>query len=164
MNGREKSDPAIVAAKLPNKDGRPSAEAAEPRAGAEGNAGRRSTLRAQDRDGVAQGLDRIRLAARERKEERFTSLLHHVSVDHLRAAFYAVRRDAAPGVDGVTWQDYEAGLDARLADLHDRVHRGGPYHPFPSRRRYIPSRMDGRDRSRSPLLKTRSSRGRRRRC
>ena len=145
MNGREKSDPAIVAAKRPNEDGRPSAEAVEPRAGAEGNAGRRSTLRAQDRDGVAQSLDRIRQAARARKEERFTALLHHVSVAHLRSAFYAVRRDAAPGVDGVTWQDYEAGLDARLADLHDRVHRGGPYHPLPSRRRYIP-KPDGRQR------------------
>jgi RNA-directed DNA polymerase len=94
---------------------------------------------------LAQGLDRLRQAAKKAKEERFTALLHHISVEHLRAVFYALRRDAAPGMDGVTWQDFEVGLDARLADLHDRVHRGGPYHPLPSRRRYIP-KPDGRQR------------------
>jgi group II intron reverse transcriptase/maturase len=94
---------------------------------------------------VAQGLARIRQAARQRKEARFTTLLHHVGVGHLREAFYALKRNAAPGVDGVTWQDYEADLERRLVDLHDRVHRGGPYHPLPSRRRYIP-KPDGRQR------------------
>jgi len=145
MNGGEKSDPAVVAVKPPNGTGQPGSEAGERRAGTEGNAGQRSTRRAQHRDRVAQGLDRIRQAAKERKEARFTALLHHVSVEHLREAFYALRRDAAPGVDGLTWQAYETDLEGRLVDLHDRVHRGGPYHPLPSRRRYIP-KPDGRQR------------------
>jgi RNA-directed DNA polymerase len=145
MHGHEKSDPAVVAMKPTNGAGLPASELAEPRAGAKGNAGQRSTRRAQDRESVAQGLDRIRQAARLRKEERFTALLHHVSVDQLREAFYALKRNAAPGVDGVTWQDYEADLEHRLVDLHDRVHRGGPYHPQPYRRRYIP-KPDGRQR------------------
>ncbi|HJT79254.1 MAG TPA: group II intron reverse transcriptase/maturase [Gemmataceae bacterium] len=145
MNGREKSGPAVVAGKPPNGSGQPGLEAGEPRAGAEGNADQRSTRRAQDRDRVAQGLDRIRQAAKDSKETRFTALLHHVSVGHLREAFYALKRKAAPGVDGLTWQDYEAELERRLVDLHDRVHRGGPYHPLPSRRRYIP-KPDGRQR------------------
>lgn len=145
MHGREKSDPAVVAPKPTNEAGRPAEEPVERRAGTKGNAGQRSTLRAQDRERVAQGLDRIRQAARQRKEDRFTSLLHHVSIAQLREAFYALKRHAAPGVDGVTWQDYEADLERLLADLHDRVHRGGPYHPQPSRRRYI-AKPDGRQR------------------
>ena len=108
-------------------------------------ASQQSTRRAQDRESVSQALERIRKAARERKEERFTALLHHVSVAQLREAFYALKRHAAPGVDGLTWQAYEAELEPRLEDLHDRVHRGGPYHPQPSRRRYI-AKPDGRQR------------------
>ncbi len=145
MNGDEKSDRAIVARKSSNKDGRPSAEAMERRARAEGNADERSMLRAQDRERMAQGLARIRQVARQRPKERFTSLLHHVSVGQLREGFFALKRGAAPGVDGVTWRDYEVDLEPRLADLHDRVHRGGPYHPLPSRRRYI-AKADGRQR------------------
>ena len=144
-HGGEKSDPAIVAQKPPNGSGQPASEAVERRAGAKGNADQHSTHRAQDRERVTQGLARIRQAARQRKEERFTALLHHVSVGQLRAAFYALKRHAAPGVDGLTWQDYETDLERRLVDLHDRVHRGGPYHPHPSRRRYIP-KPDGRQR------------------
>jgi group II intron reverse transcriptase/maturase len=86
---------------------------------------------------VSQALARVRHAARQRKKEQFTALLHHVDISLLRLAFYALKRDAAPGVDGVTWQDYEADLERRLADLHDRVHRGA-YRAQPSRRRYIP--------------------------
>ena len=145
MHGQEKSDLAVVAMKPANGTAKAEPELAERRAGAKGNANQRSTLRAQDRDGVTQGLDRIRQAARLRKEEKFTALLHHVSVSLLRWSFDALKRDAAPGVDGMTWQDYEADLEPRLADLHDRVHRGGPYHPQPSRRRYIP-KPDGRQR------------------
>jgi RNA-directed DNA polymerase len=78
------------------------------------------------RASVDQGLGRIRQAARQRKRERFTNLLHHVSVAQLREAFYALKRDAAPGVDGLTLRDYEADLEPRLEALHDRVHRGGP--------------------------------------
>jgi hypothetical protein len=110
MNGREKSDPAIVARKPTNKAGSPAAEPVERRAGAEGNADQRSTLRAQTRDRVTQALDRVRQAARQRKKERFTALLHHISVDTLRLAFYALKRKAAAGVDGVMWTDYEADL------------------------------------------------------
>jgi group II intron reverse transcriptase/maturase len=91
---------------------------------------------------VTQALARVREAARTRKKERFTALLHHVSVATLRLAFYALRRTAAAGVDGLTWQDYEADLAPRLADLHDRVHRGSD-RPRPSRRTYIP-KADGK--------------------
>jgi len=86
---------------------------------------------------VSQGLERVRQAARQRKKEKFTALLHHVTTDLLREAFYALKRKAAPGVDGLTWQDYEAGLDDNLQDLHARVHRGA-YRALPVRRRYIP--------------------------
>ena len=127
-----------------NKAGQPAAELVEPRAGTEGNAGQQSTRRAQNRESVSQALDRVRQAARQRKKERFTALFHHVSLDLLRMAFFALKRNAAPGVDGLTWQDYEADLDRRLADLHDRVHRGA-YRALPSRRRYIP-KADGRQR------------------
>src|SRR5438045_4778039 len=143
-NGREKSDPAIVAEKPTNKAEQSAAEPVEPRAGAEGNANQQSTHRAQNRKGVLQALERVRQAAKERKQERFTTLLHHISVDLLRMAFYALKRDAAPGVDGLIWQDYEADLEPRLADLHARVHRGA-YRALPSRRRYIP-KPDGRQR------------------
>src|SRR3970282_992946 len=104
-NGRETSDPAIVAMKPTNAAGRPTAEPVERRAGTEGNADQHSTRRAQDRASVSQALDRVQQAARQRKKERFTALLHHVGVDLLGTAFFALKRDAAPGVDGVTWQD-----------------------------------------------------------
>jgi group II intron reverse transcriptase/maturase len=93
---------------------------------------------------VSQALERVRNAARQRKKEKFTALLHHISVETLEVAFYALKRKAAPGVDGVTWQEYEADLERRLADLHGRVHRGA-YRPHPSRRTYIP-KTDGQQR------------------
>ena len=150
---RGKSDPAIVAAKPTNKAGRPAAEPVERRAcpwleqgaGAEGNADQQSTLRTQSRERVTQALGRVRHAARQAKKARFTALLHQVNVATLRLVFYALKRKAAPGVDGVTWQDYEAELEPRLEDLHRRVHRGA-YRPQPSRRTYIP-KADGRQRT-----------------
>ena len=144
MNGRERSDPAIVAVKPTNKAGQPVAEPGEPREGTEGNADQQSTRRAQDRESVSQALDRVRTAARHRKKERFTTLFHHLSLDLFREAFLALKRDAAPGVDGLSWPDYEADLERNLMDLHDRVHRGA-YRALPSRRRYIP-KSDGRQR------------------
>jgi RNA-directed DNA polymerase len=93
---------------------------------------------------VSQGLRGVRETAKRRKQERFTALLHHVTADLLRDSFYALQRRAAPGVDGVTWQEYETGLEGRLADLHSRVHRG-VYRAKPSRRVYIP-KADGRER------------------
>jgi RNA-directed DNA polymerase len=137
MNGPEKSDAAVVAMKPANKAGQPAAEWAEPRAATKGNAGQPRTRRTQSRDSVSQGLDRVRQAARQRKKEKFTALLHHVTIDLLRDAFLALKRRAAPGVDGVTWQDYEVSLEGNLQDLHDRVHRGA-YRALPVRRRFIP--------------------------
>ena len=144
MHGREKSDPAIVAVKPTNKAGKPAAEPVEPRAGTEGNADQQSTRRAQDRVSVSQALGRVRQAARHRKKERFTALFHHLNPAMLRTAFLALKRDAAPGVDGLVWQDYEADLDRRIEDLHARVQRGA-YRALPSQRRYIP-KPDGRQR------------------
>ncbi|MGY3614081.1 group II intron reverse transcriptase/maturase [Bradyrhizobium sp. USDA 10063] len=144
MHGHEKSDPAILATMLTNKAGLPAAESVERRAGAKGNANQLSTRRAQDRESVSQALERVRQAARQRKKERFTALYHHLSLPMLRTAFFALKREAAPGVDGVTWRDYEADLDRKIADLHVRVHRGA-YRAQPSRRRYIP-KADGRQR------------------
>src|SRR3954469_8831245 len=144
MHGREKSDLAIGAAKPANNDGRPSAELVERRAGAEGNAGQDRTRRAQDRASVSKGLDRIRHVARQRKKERFTALLHHVTPDRLRTAFFALKRQAAPGVDGLTWQAYEADLDRRIESLHERVHRGA-YRALSARRGFIP-KADGSQR------------------
>jgi RNA-directed DNA polymerase len=146
MHGREKSDPAIVAGKPPNGAGVPAEEGVERRAEAEGNAGQDRTLRAQDRESVTQGLERVRHVARTRTKERFTALLHHVSPELLRMAFFALKRQAAPGVDGMTWQTYEADLDRRIEDLHERVHRGA-YRALPARRGFIP-KADG---SRRPL-------------
>jgi RNA-directed DNA polymerase len=93
---------------------------------------------------VSQGLAGVRKAARENKEMKFTALLHHLTVDLLRESFYSLKRKAAPGVDGVTWQEYETGLEDRLVDLHGRVHRGA-YRALPSRRVYI-KKEDGRQR------------------
>src|SRR5437868_6288415 len=144
MHDQEKSDAGIVAGKPTNRAGRSAAESVEPRPETEGNADQRSTLRTQGRERVTQALGRVRQAARQRKKEKFTALLHHITVDTLRVAYYALKRKAAPGVDGVTWEDYEADLEPRLADLHGRVHRGA-YRPQPSRRTYIP-KADGKQR------------------
>ena len=124
MHGREKSDPAIVAGKSANKGGRPPAEPMEPRAGAEGNTVERGTRRTPGRGSVSPGLDRVRQAAKERKKEKFTALLHHLDANLLRYAYQALRREAAAGVDGVTWREYGEALEPRLGDLKDRIHRG----------------------------------------
>ena len=144
MYGSEKSDSAIRVKTPTNKAGQPGAEWVEQRAGTEGNTGQPHTRRTQSRDSVSQGLDRVRQAARQRKKEKFTALLHHVTVDLLRDAFMALKRCAAPGVDGVTWQDYEAALEGNLLSLHQRVHRG-TYRALPARRRFIP-KADGKQR------------------
>ncbi len=86
---------------------------------------------------VSQGLRGVRERARKNQQERFTALLHHVTPALLRESFYSIKRGAAPGVDGVTWKQYETGLEDRLADLHSRVHRGG-YRALPSKRQWIP--------------------------
>ena len=144
MHERGKSDSAVGATKPANKAERSAAELVEQRAGTKGNADQQSTRRAQERESVSQALGRIRQAAKQRKKETFTTLFHHISVELLRLSFFEIKKDAAPGMDGLTWQDYEAGLDRNIEDLHDRVHRGA-YRAQPSRRLYIP-KPDGRQR------------------
>jgi len=144
MNGREKSDPATVAGKPANEAAPAVEERVERKAGAKGNASGQSTHRTPSRASVSQALERVRTTARERKDERFTALLHHINDDLLRESFAAIQRKAAPGVDGVTWKDYAADLERNLTDLRDRIHRGA-YRALPSRRVYIP-KADGRQR------------------
>jgi RNA-directed DNA polymerase len=154
MHGREKSDSVIVAVKPANKAEQPAversaaeptaAEPVEPRAETKGNAGQQSTCRAQSRVSVSQALERIRKVARERKKEKFTALFHHISIDLLEEAFFELKEDAAPGVDRLTWKDYEADLERHLEDLRNRVQQGA-YRALPSRRVYIP-KPDGRRR------------------
>jgi|SRR5579863_2498024 len=147
-HGRGKSDEAVVAVKPANKAAPAlagaAAERVEPRAATEGNVDQQSTLRTQSRGGVIQALERIRQAARQRKEERFTALFHHICPERLRDGFFALEQEAAAGVDGQTWQGYAADLENNLNDLHGRVQRGA-YRPLPSRRVYIP-KPDGRQR------------------
>ncbi|WP_228486482.1 group II intron reverse transcriptase/maturase [Paludibaculum fermentans] len=147
MNGDEESDCAVVSMNPSNKATEQQAEAAEreeKRARTKENTDPTNTPPAQDGRGVSQGLAGVRKVAKERKQEQFTTLLHHLTHDLLRTSFYALKKNAAPGVDGVTWQQYEEGLEGRLADLKDRIHRGA-YRAQPSRRIYIP-KADGRKR------------------
>src|SRR5271166_775280 len=154
MHGHEKSDSAIVAVKPTNKALHSAAEQStaelfaaepvEPRAETEGNAGQQSTCGTQGQISVSQALERIRQVAKERKKEKFTSLLHHISIDLLDEAFFELKEEAAPGVDGLTWTEYEQNLDRNIEDLHARVQRGA-YRALPSRRVYIP-KPDGRQR------------------
>jgi len=144
MHGPEKSDLSTVAMKLTNKSGQPEAEPVERRERAEGNTEGQHMRRTQSRESVSQGLDRVREAAQQKKKERFTALLHYVTVDRLMDAFSCLKREAAPGVDGETWQSYKQDLEINLMRLHEQVHRG-TYRALPSRRRYIP-KPDGRQR------------------
>jgi group II intron reverse transcriptase/maturase len=144
MNVQEQSDCVVLPVNQPNKEGPLSAEVGEGRTQTEENIVPSHMHPTQSGKRMSQGLNGVRQAAKERKQERFTALLHHMSVDLLRNSFFALKRKAAPGVDGVTWQEYETGLEDRLVDLHSRVHRGA-YRAQPSRRVYIP-KPDGRQR------------------
>lgn len=147
MDVPEESDRVAVSRKSSNKAEAGACEAAESlerRTRAKENAGRSSTDSTQSGRTVSPGLERVREKAKEEKGARFTALLHHLSVDLLRASFRKLQKDAAPGVDGMRWKEYETGLEERLADLHSRVHRG-TYRAQPSRRVYIP-KPDGRQR------------------
>jgi len=140
---RASSDP--TPGKPPNKTGRPVAEAVEGRGLAKGNPPKRNALRTQSRSGAPSALARVREAAREDRRQRFTALLHHVyDVERLRVAYLALKRDAAAGVDGETWQHYGEDLEASLRDLSERLKRGA-YRAKPVRRAYIP-KADGRQR------------------
>src|SRR6201988_977845 len=140
----EESHSGVLPMNHSNKDTKTSAESGEGRPLIKENAGQSNTYPTQSGKGVSQGLAGVRKAAREHKEMKFTALLHHLTVDLLRESFYSLKRKAAPGVDGVTWQEYETGLEDRLVDLHGRVHRGA-YRALPSRRVYI-QKEDGRQR------------------
>jgi group II intron reverse transcriptase/maturase len=144
MHVLEKSDCVVLPVNQPNKEGQPSAEVGEGRTQPKENIVQSHMPPTQSGKRMSQGLDGVRKAARERKQERFTALLHHLTVDLLRDSFYALQRKASPGIDGVRWQEYETGLEDRLIDLHNRVHRG-TYRAQPSRRVYIP-KADGRQR------------------
>src|SRR5450631_1751646 len=142
MNERRKSDDRVVPEILPNNPGEPGAEVVEGRRSAKGNAAGETRPGRSAGLGVSSDLDRVRQVARRDKDVRFTALLHHVTVERLEAAFRAIRPGAAPGVDGVTWQEYGQELEGNLRDLHARVHRGA-YRAKPSRRAFIP-KPDGR--------------------
>lgn len=138
-----KSDGCILSEKSPNKgrDDLP-AEGIERRRPTKGNAEQPATNRTRSRKIVSTGLQRVREVARKEKDVRFTALLHHVTPDLLEESFFQLKRTASPGVDGVTWSQYQEHLGERLADLHERVHKG-TYRAQPSRRVYI-SKADGR--------------------
>ena len=144
MHAVEESDSGVVPMNQPNKSGKPLAEAGEGRPEIKENIAQSSTRPTQSGGSVSQGLSGVRQRAKEKRQEKFTALLHHLSVDVLRESYFALQRKAAPGVDGETWQQYGAGLEGRLIDLHSRVHRGA-YQAKPSRRVYIP-KADGRQR------------------
>jgi group II intron reverse transcriptase/maturase len=130
--------------RLANKGAKAFTELVEGRVRTKENKAELNTQPAQNGERVSQGLGGVRQAARERKQEQFTSLLHHLTVGLLRDSYYALKRNASPGVDGVSWREYENGVEERLKDLHGRVHRGA-YRAQPSRRVYIP-KADGRQR------------------
>jgi RNA-directed DNA polymerase len=140
----EKSDCAVLPVSQPNKEGQPFAEVGEGRAQTKENIVQWHMHPTQSGKRLSQGLHGVREAARKGKQERFTALLHHLNVGSLGDSFYALKRQASPGVDGVRWQEYESGWEDRLVDLHSRVHRGA-YRAQPSRRVYIP-KADGRQR------------------
>ena len=141
MNEHGKSAPTVVAEKPADKAQPSSAEPVEPRVGTKGNANQQHTA------GLRAGKPCHRCwraydKSQGRKKERFTALFHHINLELLRTAFSGLRQDAAPAVDGLTWQAYAANLESNLQDLHARVQRGA-YRALPSRRQYIP-KPDGR--------------------
>src|ERR1700704_3240948 len=146
MHADEESDEAVVPVKRSNNEGLPSAEIVEGRTSPKGNGGQTAAARTLRRGTASNGLAAVRQAARQSREVRFTALLHHITIDLLKRSYRALTRDAAPGIDGVTWQAYGETLEEKLKDLHDRVHRGS-YRARPARRTYIP-KADG---SKRPL-------------
>jgi hypothetical protein len=142
MHDRGKSDSPVVPAKPPNNATVVAAEVVEGRGLAKGNTASKTRPGHSAGIDAPSALDRVRQVARQDKDARFTALLHHVTIDRLRAAYGALSPRAAAGVDGVTWQTYGQQLEANLHDLHARLHRGA-FRAKPSRRSYIP-KADGR--------------------
>ena len=143
MYGKEKSDLLIIPEQA-NKAGVLAEESVEGSGGNKRNAEEQNMVRTQSRDSVSQAQARIREAVTRNRGEKLTALLHHVTIDSLRWSFFQLRKNAATGIDGVTWKDYEVGLEDKLADLNRRVHTGA-YRAQPSRRKYIP-KADGKQR------------------
>jgi RNA-directed DNA polymerase len=144
MNGDGKSDRLVVPANLPNNAAPAVAEVGEERRRAAGNTASKTRPGHSAGSGASSALERVREAARKGKGTRFTALLHHVDLARLRKAYGAIRPQAAPGVDKVTWAEYGQDLEANLRDLYARVQQGR-YRATPSRRVYIP-KADGRQR------------------
>lgn len=145
MHTSGKSDSCIIPERRPNKGGvTPPAEVVEERQLTKGNAPESAADRTQSREAVSTALQRVRNAARKDKRVRFTNLLSHVSIDLLRESFYHLKKGAAPGIDGVTWHEYEIDLESRLSDLLGRIHKG-TFRAKPSKRQYIP-KADGKQR------------------
>jgi retron-type reverse transcriptase len=145
MNDHEKSHAVVVPAKLRNKGAEARAEATadvvEKRTATKGNSNESSTCRTQGRENVTDALGRVRQAAKQHRTMKFTALLHHVTRERLTQAYAKTRKKAAAGVDGVTWDEYGVGLEEKIRELHDRIHRGA-YRPEPTRRVYI-EKADG---------------------
>jgi RNA-directed DNA polymerase len=144
MHDEGKSDGPVVPTKPPNNAEQSAAEVVEGRGPADGNAGQDTPPRTQSRISADALLSRVRQAARKDRNARLTALLHHVSLERLRSAFYSLKKRASAGIDGVTWVQYACSLEKNLQDLHARLHRGA-FRAKPSRRAYIP-KADGRPR------------------
>ena len=144
MHDGGESNSGIVPAKPPNQSEPSPAEVVEGRPLTKENTPKPNPYRTPSRTGGPSGLERVREAAKQDKKRKFTALLHHVSIDLLRESYHSLKKQAAPGVDGMTWQQYGEDLEARLSDLHGRIHRRA-YRARPSRRVWIP-KSDGRQR------------------
>ncbi len=149
MHGDEKSDEGVVPEKRPNNGSLLPAEAVEGRTSPKGNSRQAAAVRTQSRAAASSGLAAVRQAARQSKDVRFTALLHHLTVELLERSYFALKRNAAPGIDGVTWQAYGGNLEENLTELNARIHRGS-YRARPARRTYIP-KPDGTERPLSIL-------------
>jgi group II intron reverse transcriptase/maturase len=145
MNGPGKSDRPAVPEKSPNNAGQPVAEGMEGRGLAKGNLPQQNASRTPSRKDAPSALERVRQAAGRDKKLRFTALLHHIyNLETLRKAYFRLKKEAAPGVDGETWRHYGETLEENLQDLSERLKRGA-YRAKPVRRVYIP-KADGRQR------------------
>jgi RNA-directed DNA polymerase len=145
-NGFGKSDSPVVPEKFPNNAGQPAAEGMEGRGLAQGNLPQQNASRTQSRINAPRALERVRQPAGKDKKLRFTALLHHIyNLETLRMAYFSLKKEAAPGVDGETWRHYGEQREVNLQDISERLKRGA-YRAKPVRRVYIP-KADGRQRS-----------------
>lgn len=144
MHDSGESYGGIRPTKQPNKSGKPPEEGVEERPPTKENADQPNSYWTQSQESGTNGLNRVREAARKNGKLRFTALLHHITTEQLRNSYFSLKKKAAPGVDGVTWEEYGCDLEAKLTDLHGRIHRGA-YRAQPSRRVWIP-KSDGKQR------------------